>query len=402
MSLLPVDEALARLLSGAKPTGTEQVGIAVADLRVLAEPMAATRTQPPWATSAMDGYAVRASDVESDTSLRVIGSAAAGARFDGTLNAGEAVRIFTGAPLPDGADTIVIQENVARDGDTIRVPATEAGRFVRPRGMDFSEGDALLDAGRVLTPARVALAAAMGHATVPVRRKPRFAILSTGDELVLPGENVGPDQIVASNNFGVAAMLRMAGAEATDLGVAPDDRKIIAAKLAQAVEAGADAVVTTGGASVGDHDHMQDVLADLGVEMGFWKIAMRPGKPLMFGRRGEQSFIGLPGNPVSAIVCARLFLVPLARALLGVQQAEEPDHAVLGREMPENDHRQDYVRARLAIENGLHVAHPFSRQDSSMLATLGRTDVLVVRPPHAPKADAGEPCRYVSLLPSID
>ncbi|MCB1472477.1 MAG: molybdopterin molybdotransferase MoeA [Rhodobiaceae bacterium] len=399
MSLLPVAEALARMLDGIEPTGTETVPIIEAAGRVVASPLAALRTQPPWATSAMDGYAVRGEDVTSPAQLSVIGQSAAGHAFGGEVGEGEAVRIFTGAPLPAGADTIVMQENVETDGTTIRVPATARGRFVRPRGLDFSAGDELVPAGTRLGAATLALAAAMGHAQVPVRRKPRFAILATGDELVLPGEEAGPDQIVASNNYGVAAMVCAAGAAATDLGIAPDDKAEIATRLNEGIDAQADVIVTTGGASVGDHDLVQPVLKELGVEIGFWKVAMRPGKPLMMGRRGRQVFIGLPGNPVSALVCTRIFLVPMARALLGLPATESLLEAELGADLAENDQRQDHLRATLEDHGGRLVAAPFSRQDSSMLATLARSHALIVRPPHAPAAKAGTPCHYLPLEP---
>ncbi|MCB1478145.1 MAG: molybdopterin molybdotransferase MoeA [Rhodobiaceae bacterium] len=397
MSLLAVEDALNRILDGITPTETEFAPVAMAGGRVLADPLAATRTQPPWATSAMDGYAVRGADVVEATTLKLIGQSAAGHRFEGELKPGETVRIFTGAPMPPGADTVIIQENVETNGNQIKVPATEPRRFVRPRGLDFAQGDELLKEGQTLTPTRIALAAAMGYAEVPVRKKPVFAVLSTGDELVLPGETTGPDQIVASNNFGVAAMLQAAGAASVDLGIAPDDPGAIAEKLRTAIDGGADVLVTTGGASVGDHDYVQEVLGTLGVEIGFWKIAMRPGKPLMFGRRGPATFIGLPGNPVSALVCTRIFLVPLARAFLGLDSKETYEDAILGADVPENDRRQDHLRATLGIENGRLVATPFSRQDSSMLAALGRADALVIRPPHAPAAQAGDVCRVLRM-----
>ena len=393
MSLISVDEALARLLAGVEPVGAEPVPLAAANGRVLAADLAATRTQPPFAASAMDGYAVRAEDISAlPASLRVIGEAPAGHGYAGTLQPGEALRIFTGAPVPQGADTILIQENATRDGDTIAVLETAPrGRFVRPAGLDFTQGEVLLRAGERVGFRELALAAAMNHAVLPVRRRPKVAILATGDELVEPGTEPGPDQIIASNHAGVAALVADCGGESLQLGIAPDNRQAIAAAIAAARTARADILVTLGGASVGDHDLVQEVLGDAGMDLAFWRIAMRPGKPLMAGRIGDMRVLGLPGNPVSSLVCSLLFLRPLIEALLGREvTARDRDHLPLAVDIGGNDRREDYLRATIRrADDGSETVLPSDRQDSSMLATLARADALVVRPPHAGPLAAG-------------
>lgn len=404
MSLIPVEEALRRLLEDARPLGTETVALDQARGRVLAEPLAARRTQPPFAASAMDGYAVRAADAAAPGArLRVIGTAPAGHAFAGRIGPGEAVRIFTGAPVPEGADAILIQENASLVADShieVREPVS-AGRFVRPRGLDFSEGDTLLAAGTVLGFADVALAAAMNHARLPALRRPTVAVLATGDELVPPGTAPAPDQIVASNSYGIAALTEELGGVAIDLGIVPDRPDAIAGAIERARGAGADVLVTLGGASVGDHDLVQQALVAAGMQLAFWRIAMRPGKPFMVGRLGEMRVLGLPGNPVSSMVCGLVFLRPLLRALGGREpDAEDIAEAVLGRALPENDQRQDYLRARLSRDrDGRLVATPFPAQDSSMLATFARAQGLVIRPPFAPPAPAGAPCRVLLTRP---
>jgi molybdopterin molybdotransferase len=405
--LLSVEDALARILASAPaPLAAEDVALEHALGRRLARPLAATRTQPPCPVSAMDGYALRAADIaqagaQTPVSLKVIGASAAGHGFEGRVEAGEAVRIFTGAPVPDGADCILIQEDARAGEGTVDALVSEpAGRYVRRAGLDFSQGDALLDAGRLFGPAELALAAAMNHPSVPVARKPRVAVLATGDELVRPGAQPGRDQIVASNNFAVGAYARLAGADVIDLGIAGDDFSALEAAIRRARDAQADVLVTLGGASVGDHDLVQTALAREGMELGFWRIALRPGKPLMHGRIGDMRILGLPGNPVSAIVCAVLFLVPLVRALTGDTDAgRDPSRpALLGADLPQNDQRQDYLRATIASDGAsLPVATPFTRQDSSMLGVLAKAQGLIVRPPHAPPAKAGDPCRFVPL-----
>ncbi|SFG26184.1 gephyrin-like molybdotransferase Glp [Methylobacterium gossipiicola] len=400
---IPVAEALARILAGFPgPVAPETVAIAEAAGRTLAEAVRATRTQPPFPASAMDGYAVRAADIATcPATLRIVGTSAAGHGFTGRLEAGEAVRIFTGAPVPDGSDAILIQENAeAEDGRVVARESVAAGRFVRPSGLDFRAGDTLLHPGETLDARRTALAAAAGHARLTVRRRPRVAILATGDELVAPGEPARWDQIVASNALAVAALAREAGAETLDLGIVGDTLEALEEALTRAVAARADILVTLGGASVGDHDLVQSALTRQGLELGFWRVALRPGKPLMHGRLGATTVIGLPGNPVSSIVCGLLFVVPAIRALLGDPRAGEDrsEPATLGQDMPANDGRQDYLRARLdTAPDRLPIVHPENRQDSSMLSVLGQAEALLIRAPHAPAAAAGAPCRILRL-----
>jgi len=400
MALMPVPEALARLLDGTAPLPGETVTIDKAAWRVLASDIAALRTQPPFDASAMDGYAVRAADVASaPVSLRIIGEAPAGKGFKGQVGPGEAVRIFTGAPVPQGADAVLIQEN-ARAVSPVEVEALEpvaALRNIRRAGLDFRTGEPLLEAGRILDAAALSLAAAANHATLPVVRRPRVAILATGDELLPPGSETGPDQIIASNAYGVAAIVERTGGVPLDLGIVRDDRSAIDAAVRRAIDAGADVIVTLGGASVGDHDLVREVLTSAGMSLDFWKIAMRPGKPLMFGRLGEVRVLGLPGNPVASLVCSHLFVAPLVARLAGRPHALDLRDAVLGVGMSENDQREDYVRARGEWRDGHLVASPFPVQDSSMLRTLAEANILIVRAPFAPAAPAGSPCRVVML-----
>jgi len=400
MALVPVAEALERLLDGAAPLAGESVALLEAVDRVLAEPVVALRTQPPFNASAMDGYATRAADVASVPSrLSVIGMAPAGRSFDGSVGERQAVRIFTGAPLPEGADTIVIQENVRDLGDghiEVTEPTAE-WRNIRRIGLDFSKGDVLLETGRVLDPAALSLAASANHPTVTVVRRPLVAIIATGDELLPPGSELGPDQIISSNAYGVAAAAQSVGARALDLGIAADRRDAIAALVQKAVAAGADVIVTLGGASVGDHDLIHDVLTGEGMELGFWKIAMRPGKPLMFGRLGAIKCIGLPGNPVASLVCSQLFLKPLLARLGGRDHRQDIRPARLGAAMPANDLRQDYVRAVVREDKDGLVATPFSIQDSSMLRMLADANGLIVRAPYAPASAAGDTCSVLML-----
>jgi len=402
MALTPVPVALRALLGSVPaPTAPETLPLAQCAGRVLADDVMALRTQPPFANSAMDGYAVRADDLLPANELRVIGESAAGRAFAGRLEPGQAVRIFTGAPMPDGADTILIQENADGVGSTtIRVrESAPKGKFVRPAGLDFRKGDVLLGAGRRLDSAALGLAAAMGHPTLSVRRKPLVAILATGDELVLPGEPVGPDQIVASNSFSLAALVEQAGATALDLGIARDNYPDLETKIERARVEGADVLITLGGASVGEHDLVQEALKRQGMELGFWKIAMRPGKPMMTGRLGPMVVVGLPGNPVSSIVCGHLFVLPLIEALQGMPSADRDrsEPAILGCDMPANDEREDYLRAELVLTEAGWQVTPFEKQDSSMLGTLARADALAIRPAFAEPAKKHAPCRIIRL-----
>lgn len=400
--MIPVAEALQRLLGGVERLDEETVPLDAAGHRVLAAPIVAGRTHPPFDASAMDGYAVRAQDVaEVPARLSVIGESAAGRRFAGSVKDGEALRIFTGAPVPDGADTILIQENAERDGAVVTATETVAiGRHIRRAGLDFHAGDVLLEAGRRIDPQALALIAAADVAAVRVVRRPRVAIIATGDELVEPGGPRTDDQIIASNSYGVAQIVRDAGGDAIDLGIVGDDEATIGAVLDRAVEAQCDVIVTLGGASVGDHDLTAKVFVAKGVDLAFWKIAMRPGKPLMAGRLGAASVLGLPGNPVSAMVCADLFLRPLLAALQGQAMKEHLPKAVLDGALGENDRRQDYVRAVARLgEEGELIVSPLSVQDSSMLRMLARANCLIVRPPFAPELGAGDACRVLMLRP---
>jgi molybdopterin molybdotransferase len=399
--MITVAEALARVLASAEaPLEEEKVTLEAAYGRVLARDVEALRTQPPFSNSAMDGYALRAADTASaPATLTVIGESAAGRAFQGAVGPGDAVRIFTGAPMPDGADTIVIQEDVSREGERIRLSTTApAGDNLRPAGMDFEAGQMLIAAGHRLGPRDVALAAAANHTELTVRRRARVAILATGDELVPPGGTLGPAQIIASNNFAVAGIVDAYGGVAIDLGIAIDELNATKAAIAHARDAKADVLVTLGGASVGDYDLVQQALVSSGMELGFWRIAMRPGKPLMHGRLGAMRVLGLPGNPTSSMVCSILFLRPLLRALHG-----EPEPGVdpsqpgrLAVDLPANGVRQDYMRASLSRNSdGILIATPAMAQDSSLVKTMARADGLIVRPPHAEAAKAGDPCRVI-------
>jgi molybdopterin molybdotransferase len=402
MALTPVKVALQALLDSVPGvTPSETVPLAQAAGRVLVAEVKALRTQPPFANSAMDGYAARASDLVPGNRLDVVGESAAGCSFAGELTAGQAVRIFTGAPLPTGADTILIQEHAEGVGGpviTVTQSAPEA-RHIRTAGLDFREGETVLPAGRSLDSAALGLAAAAGHPALPVRRKPLVAILATGNELVLPGEPVGPDQIVASNSFSLAAIVEAAGARVLDLGIARDDHADLTAKIGRAREADADVLITLGGASVGAHDLVQEALTRAGMALGFWKIAMRPGKPMMTGRLGRMVAVGLPGNPVSSIVCGHLFVVPLIEALLGVPEParDRSQAAILGKDMAANDEREDYLRSSLELRDGAWVATPFAKQDSSMLSVIAAAQALTIRPVHAGPAKLGDPCRIIRL-----
>ncbi|MHB0950392.1 MAG: molybdopterin molybdotransferase MoeA [Allorhizobium sp.] len=394
MSLLPVADAQARLLDTVTPISqTETLGLHHVDGRMLAEDLAARLTQPPFNASAMDGYALRAVDaLQPGAILRVIGESAAGHGFDGTVGEGETVRIFTGAPVPDGADAVLIQEDAEKleDGRIRTTFAVVAGRHIRPRGQDFAEGETVLTAGTTLDFARLTLVAAMNHREVTVYRRPLVAILATGDELVSPGTPPGPNQIIGSNTFGIAALARENGAEILDLGIVGDDRDAIAAAVGRAQESRADILVTLGGASVGDHDLVQSTLLGAGMRLDFWKIAMRPGKPLMVGDLGDMRVLGLPGNPISSMVCGLLFLEPLLRKLNRRPPLSREIMARTATVLAPNDKRQDYLRARLMRDgDGNLFAESYGRQDSSMMKIFARSDCLIIRPPHAPELAVG-------------
>lgn len=390
--MIAVEEALDRITAAFAPLSIETVGLGEALGRVLAEDVMARIDQPPAAVSAMDGYALRAADLASVPAvLDVIGEAPAGDAYRGEVGPGQAVRIFTGGPLPRGADSVVIQEDTDGGDDRVTVKVQVAsGNYVRAKGLDFRHGSVGLKAGRQLTARDVGLAAAMNVPWLRVRRRPRVAILSTGNELVLPGEPLAENQIIASNGLALSALVTAFGGLPIHLGIARDDGVSLGAMMAAA--RGADILVTSGGASVGKHDLVRQVLDQSGWSLDFWRVAMRPGKPLLFGRLGETPVLGLPGNPVSSVVCALLFLRPAMDIMHGLDRSERPQEtARLAAALEANDRRQDYLRAHIAPDaDGQLVATPFPRQDSSMLATLAHADGLIVRPPLAPPAAAGD------------
>jgi molybdopterin molybdotransferase len=392
---MPVSEALQRVLADAAPPATETVPLGEALGRVLASDLAAKRTQPPADVSAMDGYAVRAEDVSSaPATLEIIGEVAAGHPFEGTVGPGQAARIFTGGLVPDGADCIVIQEVTKRHGNRVTIERSGIrGKNIRRKGIDFNEGQVLLTHGTRLNDRDLMLAASMNHARIEVHRRPKVAVVGTGDELVPPGSELKDGEIVYSNGFAITALAQTNGAEARDFGVARDRVDDIAAHIRKARDWGADVLVTSGGASVGEHDLVQRALKVEGLDLSFWRIALRPGKPMMHGRLGSLQVLGMPGNPVSSYVCSFLFLVPLIRKLSGRTQVEHvPERAVLGRDLPENDEREDYLRAVLTCDPDGDVATPVNTQDSSLMAPLSRSGCLVIRKPFAPAANAGSAC----------
>jgi molybdopterin molybdotransferase len=398
---MAVAEALARVLEHASPLGIETAPLLEAHGRVLAEDLKALRSQPPATVSAMDGYAVRAADVARvPVTLKVIGEVPAGHPLKGCVGSGEAARIFTGGVLPSGADTVVIQENTTREGNSVVVTsAAEPGKNIRPEGLDFKRGATLLGRGRRLTDRDLALAAAMNHSTVPVHRRPKVAVLATGDELISPGGNPGIGEIVCSNGFATLALARQEGCEIVDIGIVPDRLAETAQAVRRAHEVKADILVTSGGASVGDYDLVQNALAAEGLSLSFWKVALRPGRPMMHGRLGAMHVLGLPGNPVSSYVCAVLFLVPLIRRLAGRTDWEpQLEPALLGCDIGQNDERADYLRATLTVApDGVPVATPFPVQDSSVLVPLAKANCLLLREPHAPAAKAGSRCTVLKL-----
>jgi molybdopterin molybdotransferase len=390
--MLPVAEALARITASNTPLEAEAVPLADAAGRVLAADVAARLTQPPFRSSAMDGYAVRKADLQTlPARLKLIGESAAGHPFSGQVRPGEAVRIFTGALVPAGADLVVIQENVTAVGAFAEVRELSAEDFIRPEGFDFTAGQTVLAAGRRLTARDLMLAAQANATLLAVTRRPLVAVLASGDELVEPGETPGAGQIVSSIPAGLAALICEAGAEPRLLGIARDTMASLAEKLGQV--AGADILVTVGGASVGEHDLVRRALEEAGFAIAFHNVAMRPGKPLMFGARGPCRVLGLPGNPVSAMVTALIFLRPLIAALLGEAVAERHMTAPLSAALPPNGPRQVYMRARITADGAVEA---FAAQDSSLITRLAAADCLIIRPPHAPAAPAGE---TVPILP---
>lgn len=390
--MISVEDALAQLFKLVDPLDVELVPLAKAAGRVLAAEVSARRDQPPFAASAMDGYAICASDFANGQTLNVLGESAAGSRFEGTITSGQAVRIFTGAPVPNGADWIVIQEDVDVSGSSITIrDVSETTSYIRPAGTDFKGGQ-VLDFPQVITPQLIALLASMNIKDVPVTRKPEVALISTGTELVMPGEIPGPDQIIASNTFGLKAMLEGIGASVRLLPIAHDTPTAL--RTAFDLAKGNDLIVTIGGASVGDHDLVGPVAQELGMNRAFYKVAMRPGKPLMAGKLGSSAMIGLPGNPVSAMVCGTIFVMPMVRALLGLGKTPAPHKtALLSQDLPENGPRAHYMRASLC--DG--AIAPFQRQDSALLSVLAQANALLRRPPHHPARRAGETVMFVPI-----
>ncbi len=396
--MISVAEARARILGPLRPTPAETVALAQAWGRVLAAPVAARLTQPPADVSAMDGYALRAADGSLGARLQVVGSAPAGHPFMGEVEPGQAVRLFTGSVVPAGADCILLQEDAVREGDAVVVrEACTPARHIRRAGQDFAKGDILLRPGRRLGARDIGLAAAANHPWLAVHRRPRIAILATGDEIAMPGEPIVPGGIVSSNSHAIAALIRAGGGEPVVLPVAPDDRAAIAATVDGL--GGVEMLVTTGGASVGEHDLVQAALAERGFELDFWKIAMRPGKPLIAGRVADTPVLGLPGNPVSALICAALFLLPSLDVLGGLPAAApRTERAILDVALEQNDGRADHLRAKLATgPNGLLVVTPFPRQDSGMLSLLASADCLVLRAAHALAVPAGAEVEVIRL-----
>ncbi len=396
--MIPVEEARTRILAGIAPTTAEVVPLAEAWGRVLARPVLSRLTQPPRDVSAMDGYALRAADATLGATLAVVGAAPAGHPWDGTLHPGQALRLFTGSIVPEGADAILLQEDATRTGDAVTVnEAATQGRHIRRAGQDFAAGDTLITPGRRLNARDIGLAAAGNNAWLTIHRRPRVAILATGDEIALPGDPIPPGGIVSSNSHALAALVRAAGGDPVVLPIAPDDR----AALMAATDSvhGMDLLLTSGGASVGEHDLVQEALGARGLVVDFWQIAMRPGKPLMHGRLGEVPMIGLPGNPVSSLVCAILFVVPALQKLSGLPAAAPPTvMARLGAPLAANDKRADHLRATLSTaEDGTLIATAFPRQDSSMLRLMAQADALILRPAHAPAAEAGTQVQVIRL-----
>jgi len=394
--MISVEQALAHILDLFDPLDIEDVPIAEAAGRVLARDITATHNQPPFAGSAMDGYAVRNVDIATEATLTVIGESAAGARYEGTVNTGQAVRIFTGAPVPNGADRILIQEDCTRDGDTITVSDNiDTKSYIRPAGGDFAIGDTV-SAPLKLGTNEISLLAAMNVGMVPVRRKPIIALVPTGDELVYPGAPLGPDQICSSNNLGLKAMVEAAGGEARLLPIARDNEAALRTVLDLCEDA--DAIVTMGGASVGDHDLVGQMAQGADMETSFYKVAMRPGKPLMAGQYNNTPLIGLPGNPVSSIVCGHIFLRPALNAMLGLgKQALTRETATLTQDIKPNGPRAHYMRAISGLVDGNPTCTLFDRQDSSLLSILAQANILMHREPNDPARKAGDKVEVIRI-----
>lgn len=398
MAMIPAADAMRIVLDNLPRTCAEQIALGDGLGRVLDQDVTARLTQPWSDVSAMDGFAVRAADVAAaPVDLDLIGESPAGGCFDGEVGPGEAVRIFTGAPLPKGADAIVIQENTERSDDLVKVlQGSAAGKFVRPAGLDFAEGQVLIEAPKVLSPRDLGLAAAANVPWLTVKRRPRIAFIATGDEVVMPGEPLGDNQIISSNSVMLKAFIRQMGGEPLDLGIARDDAASLTRLIKSAGEA--DMLVTIGGASVGDYDLVGQVLAQEGMDLKFNKVAMRPGKPLIFGLLNGTPVLGMPGNPVSVGVASAVVLSAAINVMRGLDAGITIETAVLGRDLGENDERQDYMRASLSVgQDGALTATPFDKQDSSMLARFREADCLVVRPAHAPAAKAGAPVDIIRL-----
>jgi len=383
MSLLPVADALKTIIDAISPTKNEVVPLSQANGRILAHDIAAVFDQPPFDGSAMDGYALNAQDGQLGAKLKVVGVSAAGEAFDGTLTTGQCTRIYTGAPMPKGANAVIMQEKITRDGNTITLEDdVVAGQNVRDKGNDFALGDVLIGMDTKLSPFHLALAAAANHPTLQVRKAPKMTLVATGDELVVPGSTLQKDQIIASNGFGLTPLFSHFGADVKDGGIIKDDRETLKSELKRLLDEKPDILVTTGGASVGDRDYVKEVLEELGVDLSFWKIAVRPGKPLMFGTKGKTTIFGLPGNPVSALVTGTVFVVPAIKAKLG----QAPEHMIvqlpLAAEMSSNGPRQHYRRAKLIKQSdGTLGVDPNIQSDSAHLTSLSQSDAFVVQPP---------------------
>ncbi|MCX2560279.1 molybdopterin molybdotransferase MoeA [Acetobacter farinalis] len=398
--MLDVAIARARILEKISPCGLETVSLANGCGRVLASPLSARLSNPPVSVSSMDGYALKAEDAREGAVLRIIGEAPAGHPSSQTVERGTCLRLFTGSQIPAGADMVMIQENVRREGESATLlSAGRQGQFIRHAGQDFHTGDTLLPAGRLLGPRDIGLAAAGGHIWLPVSRRPRIGVLATGDEIVLPGDPASADSIVNSGAFMIIALLQSLGAEAILLPLAQDNADSLSAAIAQTHTL--DMLVTIGGASVGTYDRVRSTLEAHGLTLDFWKIAMRPGKPLMFGQLGHTPVLGLPGNPVAALVCSLIFVAPALRKLLGqtVPEEMETEPALLGADVGENDQRLDFMRCRLTPQSNGHppLVTPFSSQDSAQLNIFAQSQALLLRAPFAPAEKAGTPCRILRL-----